>query len=61
MHDSEVVHRDIKPKNILLDSNNKPKISDLGIARALENKEKTFNVTIAFTARYCPSKFFQHT
>lgn len=27
-------------------------MTDLGIARALEDKEKTMNATIAFTARY---------
>lgn len=26
----------------------------MGIARALENKEKTLNATIAYTARYAP-------
>ena len=49
------MHRDIKPKNILLNKNSNHKISakltDLGIARALEDKEKTLNATIAFTAR----------
>lgn len=28
------------------------KLTDLGIAKALEDKEKTLNATIAFTARY---------
>ncbi|KRX00145.1 Protein kinase-like domain [Pseudocohnilembus persalinus] len=52
LHLSEVVHRDIKPKNILLNDKKQAKLTDLGIARALEDKEKTMNATIAFTARY---------
>lgn len=28
------------------------KLTDLGIAKALEDKEKTLSATIAFTARY---------
>ena len=31
-HDSQVVHRDIKPRNILLDHDNEPKIVDFGLA-----------------------------
>lgn len=28
------------------------KLADLGISKILENKEKTFNTTVAFTAKY---------
>lgn len=36
-----VVHRDVKPDNILITSNGKPKIIDLGIARLLDSESLT--------------------
>jgi mitogen-activated protein kinase 1/3 len=39
MHSAKVVHRDLKPGNILVNSNCKAKICDLGLARGWTSKE----------------------
>jgi serine/threonine protein kinase len=37
----------LKPKNVLLDKKLNAKLTDLGISRVLENKEKTLSATVA--------------
>ncbi len=51
-HDRGVIHRDIKPPNILLGENGQPKLADFGIARALDMTQATRTGMYMGTARY---------
>ena len=51
-HERGVIHRDIKPHNILLDENGHAKVTDFGIARALDTTQATRTGSFLGTALY---------
>jgi eukaryotic-like serine/threonine-protein kinase len=51
-HERGVIHRDIKPHNILLDENGHAKVTDFGIARALDTSQATRTGSYLGTALY---------
>ena len=51
-HERGVIHRDIKPHNILLDEHGSPKLADFGIARALDATHATRTGSYLGTALY---------
>lgn len=53
-HDSYIIHRDIKPQNILILEDGRVKITDFGIAMALNSNELTQTNSVMGSVHYLP-------
>ncbi|KAF3777831.1 putative L-type lectin-domain containing receptor kinase S-7 [Nymphaea thermarum] len=57
--DTQIIHCDIKPENILLDGNFIPKISDFGLAKLLRHDQTKTNTDIRGTRGYVAPEWFR--
>ena len=53
-HDSYIIHRDIKPQNVLILEDGRVKITDFGIATALNSNELTQTNSVMGSVHYLP-------
>ena len=53
-HDSYIIHRDIKPQNVLIKEDGTVKITDFGIAMALNSNEITQTNSVMGSVHYLP-------
>lgn len=53
-HDSYIIHRDIKPQNILIQEDGQIKITDFGIAMALNSTQLTQTNSVMGSVHYLP-------
>lgn len=58
-HNKGIIHRDIKPQNIVINDNGKVKITDFGIARAITSTTK--NISVIGTVHYISPEQVRNT
>ena len=58
-HRSGVLHRDVKPSNLLLDANGTAWVTDFGLAKADDHQDLTATGDLLGTLRYMPPEAFE--
>ena len=53
-HDGNVVHRDVKPGNVMLDFNGAPLVADFGISRMVDASASFQSTALTLTPAYAP-------
>ena len=51
-HQNQIVHRDVKPQNVLIDTEGRAKVTDFGIARSLDQEGLTADGRVLGTTDY---------
>ncbi len=59
-HRQSLVHRDVKPENVLLDEDKRPRLADFGLARAVTEVTSTSTGTLLGTVAYLAPELVQN-